>query len=177
MWILARAKLLGGTKYYGSYLGGFPERARALLGASINEPVLRVCGGLSRLYPYQGGFGPNDATLDLDINTDPTYHQDATEPYPLGYKAVLADPPYSVEDAAHYKPGSESLPVAERHSASRPGRRSAGRSRRHHPLPRSLSAGRHAVRRCGRRAVRVQQSNPRLFCVRTLKITLNPGSL
>ena len=32
-WFLARAKLQGGAKYYGAYLGGFPERARALLGA------------------------------------------------------------------------------------------------------------------------------------------------
>ena len=32
-WFLARAKLKGGKKYYGAYLGGFPERARVLLGA------------------------------------------------------------------------------------------------------------------------------------------------
>jgi hypothetical protein len=36
-WILERAKLKGGQKYYGAYLGGFPERARALLGVTINQ--------------------------------------------------------------------------------------------------------------------------------------------
>ena len=56
MWFLARAKLKGGEKYYGSYLGGFVERARALLGCKINEPVLHVCGGMAKLYPYKRGF-------------------------------------------------------------------------------------------------------------------------
>jgi len=55
MWILTRAKLKGGVKYYGAYPGGFPERARALLGAIIDEPVLHVCGGVVRHYPYRGG--------------------------------------------------------------------------------------------------------------------------
>lgn len=109
-WFLARAKLRGGSKYYGAYLGGFPERARALLGASIDEPVLHVCGGKSRLYPYRGGFGPNDKTLDLDPATAPDFLQDAREPYPKGFKAILADPPYSEADAAHYVPGENAYP-------------------------------------------------------------------
>ena len=109
-WILARAKLQGGMKYYGAYPGGFPERARALLAATIDEPVLHVCGGMARFYPYAGGFGPNDATLDLDISTDPTYHQDAVDPYPRGFKAILADPPYSPEDAEKYRPGADRYP-------------------------------------------------------------------
>lgn len=73
MWLLARCKYKGGVKRYGGYLGGFPERARALLGATIDEPVLHVCGGLARLYPYPGGFGPNDKTLDLDDEVEPDY--------------------------------------------------------------------------------------------------------
>lgn len=109
-WFLARAKLKGGVKYYGAYLGGFPERARALLGATIDEPVLHVCGGMARLYPYAGGFGPRDATLDLDPNTKPDYCADARLHYPGGFKAILADPPYSEVDAAQYFPGSAKYP-------------------------------------------------------------------
>jgi len=109
-WILARAKLRGGSKYYGAYPGGFPERARALLGATISEPVLHVCGGMARLYPYRGGFGPNDKTLDLAEETVPDFLQDARDPLPLGFKAILIDPPYSEADAGHYGPGAEAYP-------------------------------------------------------------------
>lgn len=110
MWILARAKLLDGHKYYGAYLGGFPERARALLGATIDEPVLHVCGGKAKFYPYKGGFGPNDKTLDLDPEVSPDYLQDAREPFPSGFKAILADPPYSEVDAEHYNVGAKNYP-------------------------------------------------------------------
>jgi hypothetical protein len=109
-WFLARAKLADGSKYYGAYLGGFPERARALLAATIDEPVLHVCGGKSKLYPYRGGFGPNDKTLDLDPATSPDFLHDARDPYPKGFKAILADPPYSEADAEHYAPGESAYP-------------------------------------------------------------------
>ena len=46
-WLLTRARLKGGEKYYGAYLGGFPDRARILIGASLHEPVLHVCGGMT----------------------------------------------------------------------------------------------------------------------------------
>jgi hypothetical protein len=112
IWFLARAKLKGGEKYYGAYLGGFPERARVLLGASIDDPVLHVCGGKARLYPYKGGFGPNDKTLDLDEALQPDFWQDASaRGYPQGFRAMLADPPYSAVDAAHYAPGSNAYPA------------------------------------------------------------------
>lgn len=110
MWILARAKLQGGRKYYGAYLGGFPERARALLGASITEPVLHVCGGMARFYPYRGGFGVLDKTLDIDPDTDPDFLQDARKPFPTGFKAILMDPPYSEDDAAKYNCGASVYP-------------------------------------------------------------------
>lgn len=110
IWFLARAKLKDGRKYYGSYLGGFPERARALLGVNINDPVLHVCGGMAKFYPYAGGFGPNDKTLDLDLQVEPDYLLDAREPYPTGFKAILADPPYSPEDAAKYRVGADNYP-------------------------------------------------------------------
>lgn len=110
LWFLARAKLLGGRKYYGAYLGGFPERARALLGATIDEPVLHVCGGVAKLYPYHGGFGPNDKTLDLDPMVEPDVLQDARDPLPTGFKAMLLDPPYSDIDACRYNVGGDVYP-------------------------------------------------------------------
>jgi hypothetical protein len=110
IWLLARAKLKGGLRYYGAYLGGFPERARALLGVTINDPVLHVCGGMARHYPYAGGFGPNDKTLDIDDSCDPDFHQDAREPLPGGFAAMLIDPPYSPEDASHYTCGASVYP-------------------------------------------------------------------
>lgn len=111
IWFLARAKLAGGRKYYGAYLGGFPERARALLGVGLDSPVLHVCGGLAKHYPYRNGFGPNDKTLDLDAACEPDFLQDAASgPYPDGFSAMLCDPPYSVEDAAKYAVGASAYP-------------------------------------------------------------------
>ena len=123
MWFLARAKLKGGEKYYGAYLGGFPERARALLGCKLDDPVLHVCGGKAKLYPYKRGFGPNDKTLDLDPSCNPDFLQDARDPFPdapikmpngdlpMGtWEGILIDPPYSEQDATHYLPGAEKYP-------------------------------------------------------------------
>lgn len=115
-WILARARLKDGRKYYGAYLGGFPERARVLLGVPIERPLLHVCGGLARYYPYPAGFGPNDKTLDLDPTTEPDILQDARNPFPYSldkedyWDGILMDPPYSEVDAAHYAPGAAAYP-------------------------------------------------------------------
>jgi hypothetical protein len=117
LWFLARAKLKGGKKFYGSYLGGFPERARALLGCRIDQPVLHVCGGMAKLYPYKRGFGPADKTLDLDPACNPDFLQDARDPWPVcshitysHWAGVLIDPPYSEADAEHYAPGAAAFP-------------------------------------------------------------------
>lgn len=109
-WFLARCKYADGTKRYGGYLGGFPERARVWLGALITDPVLHVCGGLAKQYPYKGGFGPYDKTLDLDADVYPDFLRDAREPFPTGFRAYLIDPPYSEEDAKQYSPGPENYP-------------------------------------------------------------------
>jgi hypothetical protein len=114
IWILARPKLKDGKKYYGAYPAGFLQRARDLLGCGIHDPVLHVCGGMARHYPY-AGFGPNDRTLDLDPKTEPDYYQDVTEPWPVtcmsvSLRGVIADPPYSDEEAAHYAPGKAKYP-------------------------------------------------------------------
>jgi len=120
LWLLTRCKYKGGVKRYGGYLGGFPERARALLGCNINDPVLHVCGGLAKLYPYKRGFGPNDKTLDLDPTCEPDFLADACDPLPF-YKetpddidrywgGILIDPPYSEQDATYYPPGADKFP-------------------------------------------------------------------
>lgn len=116
LWFLARAKLKDGRKYYGAYLGGFPERARVLLGAGPVDPVLHVCGGMAKHYPYKGGFGPNDKTLDIDPTTEPDYQQDARQPFPYyvglySWEAILCDPPYSEQDADKYRCGSSVYPT------------------------------------------------------------------
>jgi hypothetical protein len=113
-WFLARAKLKDGKKYYGAYLGGFPERARVLIGASLFQPVLHVCGGMARHYPYKRGFSRLDKTLDLDPATEPDYLQDAREPFPNPFTpwgGIIIDPPYSEIDAGHYAPGAETYPA------------------------------------------------------------------
>lgn len=127
-WILARAKLLAGQKYYGAYLGGFPERARVLLGVTLSDSVLHVCGGKARFYPYKRGFGANDKTVDLNPDLKPDFIRDVREPLPCQWcptredegecegrdgglwPAILADPPYSEEDAKSYMPGAEKYP-------------------------------------------------------------------
>lgn len=118
MWWLARAKLKGGRKYYGAYLGGFPERARVILGASITDRVLHVCGGMAKFYPYVGGFGPKDATLDLAPETEPDFLQDARDPFPvrhsgadITWRAILIDSPYSRLEARNYTPGEAAYPT------------------------------------------------------------------
>ena len=113
MWFLARAKLTDGKKYYGAYLGGFPERARAMLGVNVNDPVLHVCGGMAKHYPYRRGFCEFDQTMDIDPNTKPDIEHDVNKPFPLevgSFKAFLCDPPYSEADATHYDAGSINYP-------------------------------------------------------------------
>lgn len=111
IWILARSK----QKYYGSYPAGFLHRARALLSVGNNDPVLHVCSGAIKQYPYRG-LGLNDKTLDLNPLVKPTFLQDAREPFPfnsrinlqtrqpvpLPWAAVLIDRPYTVQDADKY---------------------------------------------------------------------------
>mgnify|MGYP001377389820 FL=1 len=121
IWILARAKLRDGKKYYGAYPAGFPERARIVLGAGLQTPLLHVCGGMARYYAYPNGFGPYDKTLDLDPATEPDFLQDARKPWPMiehdpplvyaKWRAVLIDPPYSELDADKYRVGRSVLPT------------------------------------------------------------------
>lgn len=126
--ILARPKLKPGKSYYGAYPAGFPERARIIIGAGMLDPVLHVCGGHARHYLYPHGFGVRDKTLDIDPLTEPDYCQDARDPWPLRagirvadaamatmlqfmWKFVIADPPYSREDAGKYRAGAGVYPT------------------------------------------------------------------
>ncbi len=99
LWILARPKV----KYYGAYPAGFLSRARALLGVGPLDAVLHVCSGRVRDYPY-AGVGPHDRTVDADPALSPDYCLDVSVEgaIPVGFKAILTDPPYTEEDADHY---------------------------------------------------------------------------
>ncbi len=118
IWILGRPKV----GYYGAYPNGFPERARALLGVTSYDAVLHVCGGKARDYPQKPrGYGPRDMTLDLDPDLRPDFVQAATDPLPKcphvgggSWAAVIADPPYTADDADHYTPGRAAFPSANR---------------------------------------------------------------
>ena len=130
-WFLAHPKRVNGTAYYGAYPHGFPERARVLICANIDDPVLHVCAGMVRHYPVAGGFGPNDKTLDLAPECEPDFLQDAREPFPVCrldprasfatpegrprmWRAVLIDPPYGPDHAAKYSPGPDTYPAPQR---------------------------------------------------------------
>lgn len=108
VWMLARSK----TKYYGAYPGGFLERARALLGVGPEDAVLHVCSGRVRDYPYRRAVGPNDKTFDLSPETLPDFQGDVRKGLPPGpWAAVMADPPYTLDDAAHYQCGAVVFPT------------------------------------------------------------------
>lgn len=141
VWILARPKLRRGpdgepNTYYGAYPAGFVERARALLGVTINDPVLHVCAGKVRDYPYlERAVGPRDGTVDLDPDLAPDFLLDVRNmgsspgdlyPWPDSdglvaevrqdqdpgalWAGALVDRPYTAEDAMNYVPGAEALP-------------------------------------------------------------------
>jgi hypothetical protein len=91
VWILARPKLSEGAKYYGSYPAGFLSRARALLGVSMERPVLHVCAGLVRNYPFSG-LGRNDRTVDLDPATHPRLHHGCAHRIAVVHRRLAGDP-------------------------------------------------------------------------------------
>lgn len=116
IWFLARAKLKHGKKYYGAYLGGFPERARVLIGAPLDAAVLHLCGGMAKHYPYARGFGSKDETQDIDPACEPDHLLDANQGIALFAKnglewaGILIDPPYSLDDANNYACGAMKYP-------------------------------------------------------------------
>ena len=87
------------SEYYGGYPAGYLKRVKALF--PDKQFPLHLFSGKVDLAAFPGD------TVDLDPELSPTYLDDGQtlERVPLGcYDLVLADPPYSVEDAEHYKP-------------------------------------------------------------------------
>lgn len=97
-WIMGNAY---GVKsgYYGGYPHGYLRRIKALFPDKHN--ALHVFSGRVDQSAWPGD------TVDLNPDMEPTYLDDAQslERVPLAdYDIILADPPYSVEDAEHYQP-------------------------------------------------------------------------
>ncbi len=112
IWYCVRPKLRDGHKYYGAYPAGYLEKARIFMGVHISDAVLHVCSGMTRYYPYpKRAVGPNDKMLDLNPAVKPDFLQDARDPYPKGFKAIMCDSPYSEADAEHYPPGASKYPT------------------------------------------------------------------
>jgi len=83
---------------YGGYPAGYLKRIKALFPDKHN--VLHLFSGKTDISILPG------KTVDIDPSFNPDYVDDAQtlEKVPLEtFDLVLADPPYSVEDAEHYK--------------------------------------------------------------------------
>jgi hypothetical protein len=86
------------SEYYGGYPAGYLRRIRALF--PDKKRVLHIFSGKVELAALPGD------TVDINPRLSPTYVDDAQrlERVPLeAYDLVLADPPYSVEDAERYR--------------------------------------------------------------------------
>jgi hypothetical protein len=86
------------TGYYGGYPAGYLRRIRALF--PDKQRVLHLFSGKVDLSALPGD------TVDINPNLNPTYVDDAQtlQSVPLeSYDLILADPPYSVEDAERYQ--------------------------------------------------------------------------
>lgn len=86
------------SEYYGGYPAGYLRRVRALF--PDKQRTLHLFSGHVDLAAFPGD------TVDINPKLKPTYIDDAQtlERVPLEkYDLVLADPPYSVEDADHYE--------------------------------------------------------------------------
>jgi hypothetical protein len=86
------------SEYYGGYPAGYLKRVRALF--PDKKRVLHLFSGKVDLSTFPGD------TVDINPTFGPTYVDDAQtlSRVPLEtYDLVLADPPYSVEDADHYQ--------------------------------------------------------------------------
>jgi hypothetical protein len=86
------------SAYYGGYPAGYLRRVRALFPDKTR--ILHLFSGRVDLSALPGD------TVDINPALAPTYVDDAQrlERVPLDrYDLVLADPPYSVEDADHYR--------------------------------------------------------------------------
>jgi hypothetical protein len=86
------------SAYYGGYPAGYLRRVRALF--PDKQRVLHLFSGKVDLAALPGD------TVDINADLAPTYVDDAQrlENVPLEtYDLILADPPYSIEDAERYQ--------------------------------------------------------------------------
>ncbi len=86
------------SNYYGGYPAGYLRRVRALF--PDKRRVLHLFSGKVDVTALPGD------TVDLNADLGPTYVDDAQtlEGVPLrSYDLIMADPPYSVEDAERYQ--------------------------------------------------------------------------
>jgi hypothetical protein len=84
--------------YYGGYPAGYLRRIKALF--PEKRAALHLFSGYVDIAAFPG------ATVDINAALNPTYVDDAQTltKVPLKkFDIVLADPPYSVEDAEHYQ--------------------------------------------------------------------------
>lgn len=66
---------------------------------------------MAKAYPNKKAYGPNDKTLDIDPALQPDFCQDIKKGIPPGdWKAILIDPPYTLDDAKHYSQFNGFLP-------------------------------------------------------------------
>jgi hypothetical protein len=96
-WIMGNNYQVKST-YYGGYPAGYLKRIRALF--PDKERALHLFSGKVDLKAFPGD------TVDISPDLNPTHVDDAQtlERVPLEtYDLVLADPPYSVEDAERYQ--------------------------------------------------------------------------
>jgi hypothetical protein len=96
-WIMGNDYRVKST-YYGGYPAGYLRRVKALF--PDKRKVLHLFSGQVDLSAFPGD------TVDINPDLKPNYVDDAQtlELVPLEkYDLVLADPPYSVEDADHYQ--------------------------------------------------------------------------
>lgn len=96
-WIMGNDYRVKST-YYGGYPAGYLKRIRALFPDKTR--TLHLFSGRVDLSAFPGD------TVDINADLAPTFVDDAQTlaRVPLeNYDLVLADPPYSVEDAEHYQ--------------------------------------------------------------------------
>lgn len=95
-WIMGNAYGVQ-SGYYGGYPHGYLKRVRAMFPEKQN--CLHVFSGRVDQSAWPGD------TVDVNPDMEPTFLDDAQslESVPLEeYDIILADPPYSIEDAEHY---------------------------------------------------------------------------
>lgn len=98
MWVMGNDYRVK-SAFYGGYPATYLKRVKALF--PEQRRVLHLFSGKVDLETFPGD------TVDLTLERAPTYVDDAQTllSVPLeNYDLVLADPPYSVEDAEHYGP-------------------------------------------------------------------------